>query len=140
MTKIDKTNDLQNLGSNKTQYQYDKPAPKLLEVFDNQFPERNYLTEFTFQEFTSLCPKTGQPDFAEVTIKYIPDKYCIETKSLKMYLLSYRQHGSFMETIINNILSHLVEISSPRWMEITGKFNARGGTLINVIAKYDGKN
>lgn len=82
------------------------------------------------------CPKTGQPDFAAITIRYTPNKYCIETKSLKLYFLMYRQYGSFMETIVNKILDDCVHICQPRYMEIIGKFNARGGTLINVTASY----
>lgn len=139
-TRTDKPQKLKTLGNTKTAYVYDKPSPLLLEVFLNQFPERAYVTEFIFTEFTSLCPKTGQPDFAEITVQYIPKEYCIETKSLKLYLLSYRQHGSFMETIVNNILEHLVSICHPRSMTVTGKFNARGGTFINVKAEHNAGN
>ena len=132
----DNTENLTKLGSAYTKYEYSTPNKDLLEVFPNQFPNRRYTTEFIFNEFTSLCPKTGQPDFATITIQYIPDKNCIETKSLKLYLLSYRQHGSFMETIVNNILEHLISACAPRQMKVIGNFNARGGTLINVIAEY----
>lgn len=134
--KADNTETLSKLGSTKTQYVYDKPSPELLETFENQFPERRYVTEFVFNEFTSLCPKTGQPDFATITIRYIADKKCIETKSLKMYLLSYRMYGTFMETLTNNILDHLVAACDPIEMEVISNFNARGGTLINVKATY----
>lgn len=135
-TKKDKPEELKELGSAETEYTYDEPDPDLLETFQNQFPHRDYKTEFIFKEFTSLCPKTGQPDFAEIKVEYIPDKLCIETKSLKMYFLSYRQHGSFMETITNNMLEHFVAECLPRWMRITAEFNTRGGTDINVVAEY----
>jgi len=139
-TKKDKPEDLKELGSAQTKYTYDEPDPDLLETFENQFPHRDYKTEFIFKEFTSLCPKTGQPDFAEIKVEYIPDKLCIETKSLKMYFLSYRQHGSFMETITNNILRHLASECLPCWMKVTAKFNTRGGTDINVFAEFDKDN
>jgi 7-cyano-7-deazaguanine reductase len=131
------TEGLTKLGDHKTKYQYDNPTPDLLETFPNPYPNRDYLTEFVFTEFSSLCPKTGQPDFAVITVQYIPDKKCIETKSLKLYFLAYRQYGGFMEKIVNRILDDLVAVSDPRWMKVTGNFNARGGTLINVEAKYE---
>lgn len=137
--KNDNPNDLRNLGSQKTEYRYDNPSKTVLETFKNQFSERDYKTEFIFNEFTSLCPKTGQPDFAKISVEYIPDELCIETKSLKLYFLRYRQHGSFMETITNNILEDCVAICQPRWMKITSNFNARGGTEINIIAEYHKK-
>ena len=141
-TRHDDTEGLEQLGSNKTEYVYDRPAPELLESFPNQFPERNYKTAFVFNEFTSLCPKTRQPDFATISVEYIADKKCIETKSLKMYYLSYRMHGSFMETITNNILTDLVALVHPRQMVVHAKFNPRGGTDIIVTAEYkaDGTN
>jgi len=133
----DTINHLQTLGSQKTKYNYDKPDMLLLETFPNQFPEKKYITKFTFPEFTSLCPKTGQPDFGEICIQYIPKQSCIETKSLKLYLLTYRQHGSFMETIVNQILNDLVKVCDPYQMEITGTFNPRGGTYITVTVAYE---
>lgn len=134
--KKDNVNSLTQLGSAKTRYQYQDPDPTILETFPNQYPERPYITTFAFKEFTSLCPKTGQPDFAVITIRYVPQIKCIETKSLKLYLLSFRQHGSFMETIVNQILDDCVTACTPKWMIVTGKFNTRGGTDILVEAAY----
>ncbi len=135
--KIDDVSSLTKLGDHNTKYEYHQPNPGLLETFPNQYPYRDYETEFVFKEFTSLCPKTGQPDFATIKIKYCANEKCIETKSLKLYFLSFRQYGSFMETITNKILEDLVEVCSPRRMTVIANFNARGGTLINVVAKYD---
>lgn len=126
---------LKQLGSANTKYEYTNPSPNLLEVFENQYPHRDYLTEFVFTEFSSLCPKTGQPDFATIKIQYIPDKKCIETKSLKLYFLAFRQYGAFMETITNKILEDCSSVCHPRWMKISSNFNPRGGTLINVEAE-----
>lgn len=136
MTKIDNPENLENLGADNKYSLYEQPSADLLETFPNQFPHRDYKTEFVFHEFTSLCPKTGQPDFAKIKVEYIPDELCIETKSLKIYFLAYRQHGSFMETITNNVLEHCVSVCAPRWMKITALFNTRGGTDINVFAEY----
>lgn len=136
MTKQDNTKDLTKLGSKETDYQYGPPDADFLETFPNQFPGRKYITEYVFDEFTSLCPKTGQPDFAIISLKYIPDELCIETKSLKLYYLAYRQHGSFMETITNQILDDCVAACSPIYMEVVANFNKRGGTDINVTASY----
>lgn len=132
----DDVSSLSKLGDHKTKYVYDGPCPELLETFPNKFPHRDYVTDFVFSEFTSLCPKTGQPDFATITIRYVPDEKCIETKSLKLYYLSYRQVGSFMETIVNTILEDCVAACAPRHMSVVGRFNARGGTCINVQADY----
>jgi 7-cyano-7-deazaguanine reductase len=132
MSKTDDVNGLTQLGSQETKYNYSCPSKDVLETFHNQYPYRQYITEFTFNEFTSLCPKTGQPDFATITVRYIPNKECIETKSLKLYFLMYRQHGSFMETIVNQIFEDLSSVCNPQWMQIIGEFNARGGTKINV--------
>jgi 7-cyano-7-deazaguanine reductase len=128
--------DLKKLGSKKTVYRLDKPSVDILETFENKYPHRDYRIEFIFPEFTSLCPKTGQPDFATIKIIYIPDKLCIESKSLKLYFFSYRQYGSFMETITNCILEDLINVCNPRKMIVIGQFNARGGTFINVTARY----
>ncbi len=137
MTKgKDQTEGITKLGDQRTKYVYDNPTSQILETFPNQYPDRDYVTEFVFTEFSSLCPKTGQPDFATITVRYIPDKKCIETKSLKLYFLAFRQYGSFMETITNKVLDDLVSVCSPRWMQVDGNFNARGGTLINVEVSY----
>ena len=134
--KEDNTSKLTKLGSQNTKYQYEGADNSLLETFENQFPKRNYVTSFIFNEFTSLCPKTGQPDFATITVEYIANGLCIETKSLKLYFLSFRQHGAFMETITNQILEDCVRVCNPRYMKVISNFNARGGTLINVVVEY----
>src|SRR5512139_2725308 len=112
---------------------------KLLEAFDNSFPKRNYLIVHTANEFTSLCPKTGQPDFGIITISYIANKKCIELKSLKYYLQSFRNEGIFYEDVINRILEDLVSAVKPKWMEIKGDFSVRGGLNSSVIASYGKK-
>jgi 7-cyano-7-deazaguanine reductase len=109
---------------------------KLLETFKNAYPDRDYTVIHTAPEFTSVCPKTGQPDFGKVTIEYIPDDLCIELKSLKLYLNSYRNDGIFYESVINKILNDLVEVCKPRYMVITGEFNVRGGISSVVEAEY----
>ena len=114
-----------------------KKSIKSLETFKNSHPDRDYEVEMECPEFTCLCPKTGQPDFAEIEIRYIPNKLCVELKSLKLYLWSYRNEGAFHEKVINNILDDLVEVSSPRWMEVIGAFNVRGGIHTTVSASYE---
>jgi 7-cyano-7-deazaguanine reductase len=109
---------------------------EILEVFENKFPERDYLIEHIAPEFTSLCPKTGQPDFATIILKYIPDKFCVELKSLKLYFNSYRNDGVFYETLTNQILSDLVDVVKPRAMRIVAKFNVRGGISSVVTADF----
>jgi len=109
---------------------------KLLEVFDNAYPERDYTVIHTAPEFTSLCPKTGQPDFGKIIIEYIPDKLCIELKSLKLYLNSYRSDGIFYESVTNIILDDLVSACRPRYMLVTARFNVRGGISSVVEAEY----
>ena len=136
MTQTDNTASLTMLGSNKTEYLYDKPSAKHLETFPNKFRDRDYVVQLVVPEFTSLCPKTGQPDFGTITIRYVPDKLCIESKSLKLYLFSYRDEGAFMETLTNRILDDLVEVCQPHHMEVTGDFAARGGITISVTATY----
>ena len=114
-----------------------KKANKSLEVFKNSHPGRDYEIEMECPEFTCLCPKTGQPDFAELEIRYVPDKMCIELKSLKLYLWSFRNEGVFHEKVINDILDDLVKVSCPRWMEVVGVFNVRGGIHTTVSARYE---
>jgi len=110
---------------------------KLLEVFENKYPDRDYSIIHTAPEFTSLCPKTGQPDFAKITVDYIPDKLCVELKSLKFYLNSYRNDGIFFESVTNQILDDLVEVTNPRYMLITAEFNTRGGISSIIEAEYE---
>ena len=110
---------------------------KLLETFKNEFPNRDYTIIHTAPEFTSLCPKTGQPDFATIDIDYIPDKLCIELKSLKLYLNSYRSDGVFFESVTNKILEDLVKVCSPRYMLVSAEFNVRGGISSVIEAEYE---
>ena len=109
---------------------------KLLETFKNQNPERDYTVTHSAPEFTSLCPKTKQPDFAVIVIEYIPDKLCVELKSLKGYLNSYRNDGIYFESVTNKILDDLVKVCKPRYMVVTAEFNVRGGILSTVEAEY----
>lgn len=108
----------------------------LLETFENQFPGRDYRIEIVAPEFTSVCPRTGQPDFGTLTITYIPDKLCLELKSLKFYLQSFRNQGIFYEHVTNTILDDLAAMAKPRWMKITAAFNARGGMTETVTAEF----
>lgn len=111
-------------------------ASKKIETFPNPKPERDYVIEVACSEFTCLCPKTGQPDFAEIELSYVPDKLCVELKSLKLYLWSYRNEGAFHEAVINKILDDLVEAARPRCMEIKGHFNVRGGIATTIVATH----
>ena len=111
-------------------------APQVLEAFENRHPERDYWVEFLCPEFTSICPITGQPDFAEVRILYIPDKKMVESKSLKLYLFSFRNHGDFHEDCVNIILDDLVKLMDPRYIEVLGLFVPRGGISIHPYANY----
>lgn len=108
----------------------------LLETFENQFPDRQYQIEIVCPEFTSVCPRTGQPDFGTLTITYIPADKCVELKSLKFYLQSFRNEGIFYEHVTNEILDDLVGVLSPRWMEIKAAFNARGGMTESVTVEF----
>ena len=107
-----------------------------LETFPNQFPDRNYEIETICPEFTSVCPKTGQPDFGTLTITYVPDQLCFELKSLKLYLQRYRNHGAFYEHVTNLILDDLVAVTQPRWMKILAAFTPRGGIRTNITVEY----
>ena len=108
----------------------------LLETFPNPRPERDYEIEIRCPEFTSVCPKTGQPDFGEIIIRYVPDAVCIELKALKFYLGAYRNQGIFYEAVTNKILDDLVAVCAPRRMTVTGAFSARGGITTNVVAEH----
>ena len=109
---------------------------QILEVFDNQFPERDYVIETICPEFTSVCPKTGQPDFGELEFRYIADRKCVELKSLKFYLQTYRNDGIFYENVTNTIVNDLVAVLDPRWIELKAKFSPRGGISTNVIVEW----
>ncbi len=112
-------------------------APRsILDTFPNPRPGRDYLIEFVFPEFTSVCPVTGQPDFATIAVNYVPARLCVEMKSLKLYFLSYRNRGIFYEAVVNEILDDLAAVVKPRRMTVTGKFAARGGTAGTVTATF----
>lgn len=112
---------------------------KQLEVVPNPHPERDYKVDIECPEFTALCPKTGQPDFATIYIQYIPGPYIVELKSLKLYLWSFRDEGHFHEDVTNLILNDLVRVLHPRYMKVIGKFNVRGGIYTTVTAEYNEK-
>lgn len=112
-----------------------KPS-KTLETFPNPFPDRDYTIHMSIPEFTCLCPKTGQPDFATIKIDFVPDERCVELKSLKMYMWSFREEGGFHEAMTNGILNDLVAAISPRFMRVTGEWNVRGGIYTNVVAEH----
>ena len=107
-----------------------------LELFDNSCPERDYVVTIRCPEFTSVCPRTGQPDFGEIVIEYCPDRVCIELKSLKFYMQSYRNKGIFYEALTNDILEDLSCACKPRWMKVTSHFSPRGGITAEVTAEY----
>lgn len=109
-----------------------KPDASIFETFENSNPQRDYWIQFETDEFTSLCPITGQPDFARITIEYIPDELCVESKSLKLFLFSFRNEGSFYEDVTNRIYTDLFELLKPRHLIVTGDFTARGGIRSSV--------
>ncbi len=111
-------------------------TPSVLETFENQHPERDYWVQLNCPEFTTLCPITGQPDFAELRIMYIPDQRMVESKSLKLYLFSFRNHGDFHEDCVNIILDDLVRLMDPKYIEVLGLFVPRGGISIHPFANY----
>ena len=140
MTGKDKSNmerkkeGLQLLGK-ETEYNSNY-APEVLETFQNMHPENDYWVQFNCPEFTSLCPITGQPDFAEIKIMYIPDQRMVESKSLKLYLFSFRNHGDFHEDCVNIIMKDLVALMEPKYIEVVGLFTPRGGISIYPYANY----
>ena len=123
------------LGRNHIEYKSDY-NPEVLETFPNKHPDNDYFVKFNCPEFTSLCPITGQPDFATVYISYIPDKIMVESKSLKLYLFSFRNHGDFHEDCMNIIMKDLVKLMAPRYIEVWGKFTPRGGISIDPYCNY----
>lgn len=129
----DKTDHLKQLGSS-TQYKYDEPSIDILETFPNR-SSYSYTVILRSQEWSGLCPKTGQPDFGTITIIYTPDKNCIESKSLKLYLFSYRNYQGFMESVVNKIADDLFKACNPRHLKVIGYFAPRGG--IEIIVKAD---
>ena len=108
-----------------------------IEVFENKYPERDYYITHVNEEFTSVCPKTGLPDFGTITINYIPDKLCLELKALKYYFLTFRDKGIFYEAVINQIIDDMVKECHPRYMEIIGDFSTRGGMYSTVKTVHD---
>lgn len=126
------------LGNTKTEYNYSY-NPVVLEKFPNKHPDNDYMVTFNCPEFTSLCPKTGQPDFAEIKINYIPDGFLVESKSLKLYLFSFRNHGDFHEDCVNIIMKDLVKLLEPKYLEVEGIFTPRGGISIYPFANYGKK-
>jgi 7-cyano-7-deazaguanine reductase len=128
---------LANLGKRSILTQKQIASPRLiLETFDNPKPGRNYEIKLVFPEFTSVCPVTGQPDFATITITYVPSRRCVEMKSLKLYFFAYRNKGIFFEAVINTILDDLAAALKPRRMTVIGQFAVRGGTAATVTANY----
>jgi len=111
---------------------------QLLEVFENPAPGRDYVIRHTCDEFTSVCPKTGQPDFATIEMEYVPDRLCIELKSLKLYYYSFRNQGIYYEAVVNRLLDELSQVCEPRWMKVSGLFKVRGG-ISSVISAEVGQ-
>lgn len=132
------TEGLSLLGNKKTVYR-DDYAPEVLETFINKHPDNDYIVTFNCPEFTSLCPITGQPDFANIVINYIPDEKMVESKSLKLYLFSFRNRGDFHEDCVNIIMKDLVKLMNPKYIEVKGIFTARGGISIYPFANYGRK-
>lgn len=133
--EADEIKDLSLLGNMKTAYP-DDYAPEMLETFDNKHPDNDYFVKFNCPEFTSLCPITGQPDFASITISYVPDIKMVESKSLKLYLFSFRNHGDFHEDCVNIIMKDLIKLMEPKYIEVWGKFTPRGGISIDPYCNY----
>jgi len=124
-----------NLLGGKTEYPT-RYCPEILETFDNKHPENDYWVKFNCPEFTSLCPITAQPDFATIYISYIPNVRMVESKSLKLYLFSYRNHGDFHENCVNVIMKDLIRLMDPKYIEVCGKFTPRGGISIDPYCNY----
>lgn len=136
MPRTDKEKEgLSLLGNKKTVYR-DDYAPEVLETFINKHPDNDYMVTFNCPEFTSLCPITGQPDFAKIMINYIPGEKMVESKSLKLYLFSFRNRGDFHEDCVNIIMKDLVELMHPKYLEVKGIFTPRGGIAIYPFANY----
>jgi 7-cyano-7-deazaguanine reductase len=131
---VSDTSKLTLLGSARTEYRYENPEASMLEVFDNQHPTSAWVVGLECTEFTSLCPMTGQPDFGRIHICYVPDRLCVESKSLKLYLFAYRNHGAFHEDCVNRIADDLVKAIAPKYLRVFGEFNVRGGIAIKPLA------
>ena len=136
---MENENDLLTLlGNRKITYPTDY-SPDILETFQNKHPENDYFVKFNCPEFTSLCPITGQPDFAAITISYVPNERMVESKSLKLYLFSFRNHGDFHEDCVNIIMKDLIKLMDPKYIEVWGKFLPRGGLSIDPYCNYGKK-
>jgi 7-cyano-7-deazaguanine reductase len=133
----EKNDSITLLGNQGTKFPTDY-APQLLETFENQHPDNDYLVTLECNEFTSLCPITGQPDFAKIVINYIPAVRMVESKSLKLYLGSFRNHGDFHEDCVNIIMKDLVRLMEPKYIDVAGIFNSRGGIAIYPFAQHVG--
>ena len=131
----EETENITLLGNQKTKYP-DDYAPDVLETFINKHQDNDYFVKFNCTEFTSLCPITGQPDFATITISYVPDIRMVESKSLKLYLFSFRNHGDFHEDCVNIIMKDLIKLMEPKYIEVWGKFTPRGGISIDPYCNY----
>ena len=131
----EETENITLLGNQKTKYP-DDYAPDVLENFINKHQDNDYFVKFNCPEFTSLCPITGQPDFATITISYVPDIRMVESKSLKLYLFSFRNHGDFHEDGVNIIMKDLIKLMEPKYIEVWGKFTPRGGISIDPYCNY----
>ncbi|MFT5125600.1 MAG: 7-cyano-7-deazaguanine reductase [Kiritimatiellia bacterium] len=135
MSEHDPHENLSLLKQGETVYPQ-HPGEAQLEVFQNSHPDRDYTIVLDCPEFTSICPITGQPDFGHITIRYVADQQCVESKSLKLYLFAYRNHGAFHEEVVNLILDDLVKACAPRKARVVGNFRPRGGIAIRVVARY----
>ncbi len=127
--------ELKLLGNHGTKYPQDYD-PSVLEAFSNRHPDGDYFVKFNCPEFTSLCPITGQPDYACIIISYVPDKLLVESKSLKLYLFSYRNHGDFHENVVNTVMKDLIRLLDPKYIEVWGRFLPRGGISIDPYCNY----
>ena len=133
--KQEELSEITLLGNQGTTYTYSYD-PEILEVFNNKHPKNDYFVKFNCPEFTSLCPITGQPDFATIYISYIPGEKMVESKSLKLYLFSFRNHGDFHEDCMNIIMEDLIKLMDPKYIEVWGKFTPRGGISIDPYCNY----
>ncbi|MCI6084938.1 MAG: preQ(1) synthase [Selenomonas sp.] len=129
------TENITLLGQKNVHYHYDY-CPEILETFENRHKDNDYWVKFNCPEFTALCPITGQPDYATIYISYVPDERMVESKSLKLYLVSFRSHGDFHEDVVNVIMKDLIKLMDPKYIEVWGKFLPRGGISIDPWANY----
>jgi 7-cyano-7-deazaguanine reductase len=132
---VNKIDGISHLGNQNVKYSYDY-NPDVLERFENKHQGNDYFVKFNCPEFTSLCPITGQPDFATIYISYVPNIYMVESKSLKLYLFSFRNHGDFHEDCMNIIMKDLIKLMDPKYIEVWGKFTPRGGLSIDPYCNY----